>query len=535
MPEGGVEAMEAAKGSLAMIDYIIILVYMVGVLGIGTYFGKYVHSAGDFFLAGKALPFWAIGMSVVVSDIGAIDFVSGAGATYQYGIAQANFDWLGSVPAAIIAALIFIPYYWRAGVYTIPEFLGRRYNSAVQIIEAFLWLGFLVSMLAIMLWVTAVMMKTVLGWETSTAIWVTVVIVGIYTISGGLAAVVMTDVMQMVVMFVGAGAMLVLGIWEAGGWASMVDKVYALGEGYKNHFTLLLPHSDPTPYPWTGIVFGLGIVMSTAYFVGNQAVVQRALGARSEWDAKAGMLFAGFLKLFIPVLVMIPGLAVLSMRPDLESPDQAIPTLIRDVLPPGLTGLMFAAFFAALMSSVDSYLNSCSTMFMSDVYGKVRQWTKGEGVPEKEGLILGRILTAALIIFAGLFAPYIERFETIYTAIQTMLSLIQGPTLAILLLGILWRRTTQWGALAGLILGVGLTTSLTFMVDPQTGKHTVFPSEDPFLFISIWAFLFAMTVTTLVSLITPQDPDEKVRGLVFGHIIHDENTQAALESRVNGA
>jgi len=513
---------------LAGIDYTIVLLYIGGVVAIGSYFGKYVHSMDDLFLAGKSLPFWAVGMSIVVSDIGAIDFVSGAGGAYKYGIAQANFDWIGSMPACIVAALIFIPYYWRAGVYTIPEFLGKRYNTAVQLIEAAIWLFFMASMLAVMLWVTAVMMKTVLGWSTATSIWLTVAVVGIYTVSGGLTAVVMTDVIQMIVMFVGAGAFLVLSMAKAGGWSGMVAKVHALGPQYGKHFTMLLPHGDPTPYPWTGIVFGLGIVLATAYFVGNQAVIQRALGARTEWDAKAGMLFAGFLKLFIPILVIFPGLAALAIYPGLEKADQAVPMLVRDVLPSGLKGLMFAGFFAALMSSVDSYLNSCSTMFMSDIYGKAYRALKGLAVPARQQLWLGRTLTALLIIGAGFLAPVIERFETIYVAIQTLFSFFQGPTLAILLLGILWRRATRWGALAGLVLGVCLTISLTAM------GEGVFPSEDPFLFISFWSFVFSTLVTIVVSLLTRPEPEEKTRGLVFGQVLRDEAVQAALRGRVNG-
>lgn len=191
---------------LVAIDYFIIATYMVGVLMIGTFYAKYVKTGGDFFIAGKSLPFWAIGMSIVVSDIGAIDFISGAGASYKYGLAQANFDWIGSMPALAIAAFIFIPYYWRAGVYTIPEFLGRRYNVGVQLITAISWALFLVWNLSIMLWVTAVMLSEVLGMDRYLAIWGTAAIVGIYTVSGGLAAVVMTDVIQMVIMFIEVGS-----------------------------------------------------------------------------------------------------------------------------------------------------------------------------------------------------------------------------------------------------------------------------------------------------------------------------------------
>ena len=154
-------------------------------------------------------------------------------------IAQANFDWLGSMPAMVIAAFVFLPYYWRAGVYTIPEFLGRRYNGAVQVIQAIIWLSFMISMLGVMLWTSAVFLGTVLDWNTSTAIWVTVAVVGVYTVSGGLTAVVMTDVMQMVVMFIGAGALLVLSMWETGGWSGMTKTVTELGAAYRDHFTLL--------------------------------------------------------------------------------------------------------------------------------------------------------------------------------------------------------------------------------------------------------------------------------------------------------
>jgi SSS family solute:Na+ symporter len=288
-----------------------------------------------------------------------------------------------------------------------------------------------------------------------------------------------------------------------------------------------LPHDTPTPYPWTGIVFGLGIVLSTAYFVGNQAVVQRALGARSEWDAKAGMILAGFLKLFIPFLVVVPGLAATALHPDLDLADRAVPTLIRDLLPPGLTGLMFAAFFAALMSSVDSYLNSSTTVLISDLYGKAYRLLSGDDMSARHGLMLGRLFTAGLIVAAGLVAPLIDRFETVYVAIQTLFSIFQGPTLAILLLGILWHRTTRWGALAGLVLGVMLTTTLTALGD------AVFPSDDPFLFVSLWSFVFSLAVTAVVSLLTPAEPPEKIRGLVFRQVLRDEEAQRLLRRRVD--
>lgn len=517
--------MQDAVGNLAAIDLIIIVAYMAGMLVVGGYFARFIHSSGDFFLAGRSLPFWAVGVSIVASDIGAIDLVFGSGGTYRYGIAQANFDWIGSMPAVLFAAFIFVPYYWRAGVYTIPEFLGRRYNAGVQTIQAVIWLIFMSANVAMMLWTSAVILQPILGWEPWLAITVTAILIGIYTVTGGLAAVVMTDVMQVVVMFVGTGALVVLSLWEAGGLGAVADKIQSQG-GNENFFRLLMPHSADTPYPWTGIVFGLGLIMSTAYFVGNQAVLQRALGARSEWDAKAGMLVAGLLKLLIPVLMFIPGLAARALYPELEKADQAVPMLVARLMPPGLTGLMFAAFFAAIMSSVDSYLNSCVTVFISDLYSKGYRGVTGRPLSDRHGLILGRWFTVALLVAGCLAAPWIGKFETLYVALQTLLSLFQGPTLALLLLGILWSRATGWGGLAGLIAGVTSSTLLTIL------GNAVFPSAEPFLFVSIWSFLITLFVTAVVSLATPREPPEKLRGLVYGQVLHDEPVQQALEQRV---
>ncbi len=505
----------AHMDQLAVIDYVIIGVYMAGVLFIGSYFGKYVSTTGDLFLAGRSLPFWAIGMSIVVSDIGALDMIGGAGGAYDRGIAQANFDWLGSVPALLLAAFIFVPYYWRAGVYTLPEFIGRRYNAAARWLLASVLLLFMLLTLSILLWTSAVFLNTVLGWDYLVGIWVTAVIVGIYTVSGGLAAVVMTDVMQLVVMFVGTAALLALGMYEVGGWSGLQEQLLAEPEITEDYFRLLQPHEPGNDYPWPGMVFSLGIIMSTGYYVGNQAVMQRALGARSEWDAKASMLAAGVFKLAIPFLVFLPGMAARAIAPDLENSEESIPFLINTLLPAGLKGLMFAAFFAALMSSVDSYLNSCVTIFTGDVFRPIYQRIRGTEVSGKLGLIVGRSMTVGMLVFAGFYAPRFSDSATLYDNVQTLLSLFQGPTLAILLLGIFWRRATGWGGFAGLVVGCCLTFGLNRLGD------AVFMSDDPYLYVAIWSFLFALVTTVIVSLVTPPESDEKLRGLVYRSVVSD--------------
>jgi len=611
--------------SLAAIDIAIILFYMVGVLALGSFFGRYVKTGGDFFVAGRALPFWAIGMSVVVSDIGAMDFIGVAGETYNSGIAVANFDWIGSMPALVFAAFFFVPYYWRSGVYTIPEFLGRRYNRAVQTIHAAIWGVFLLVSTSLGLWIMAdKFLHEVLGWDPWLSVWLIAVIVGIYVFSGGLTAVVMTDVVQMILMFVGGFALLAMSLHAVGGdtvnkiremppkavvsvnvvepmdeaamqalvqaagfnvlkitkttsppegiagpqvfvvrfadqiatednpvlererlWREAQDKLVAsLDEqlsakallpgatvrtearlrGFDSHLDILLPHTTSTAFPWTGIVFGLGIVMATAYMSGNQAVVQRAFGARSEWDAKGGMLFAGFLKSFIPVMVALPGLCAVVLLPDLEQGDDAVPNLMRILLPTGLRGIMFAAMFAAMMSTVDSTLNSASTIWTTDLYGQAARLITGRELSERHSLHVGRAFTFGFILLAALLSEWIGDNEGLYNFLQTALSMFQGPVFAILLLGILWKRTTQWGGLAGLVLGVCCTTTLNNL-------EGLFPSDDPFLFVSWWSFVFSLVVTIVVSLLTPPEPEEKIRGLVFGQMMKDGEIQRVLRSR----
>ncbi|HOZ48000.1 MAG TPA: sodium/solute symporter [Candidatus Hydrogenedentes bacterium] len=516
--------LEGALG-LAGIDIAIIIIYMVGVFVLGTFFGKYVRNAGDFFIAGKALPFWAIGMSIVVSDIGAMDFVGVAGSAYTHGIAVANFDWIGSMPAMVFAAFVFVPYFWRSGVFTIPEFLGRRYNAAVQVIHGTIWAVFLFTMLSLMLWVTAdKLMYVVLGWNRQFTIWLMALITGVYTFSGGLSAVVMVDVVQMIIMFVGGLSLLMLSLWQIGGWGALREQLTAAG--HADHLNILLPHNTDLPYPWTGIVFGLGIVLAIAYMSGNQVIVQRTLGARSEWHAKGGMLFGGFLKSFIPLMVAIPGLSALVLIPGLKDGDTAVPEMIRLLLPPGLRGLMFVALFAALISSVDSTLNSTTTIWTTDILGRFKQLVTGVAFGERHVLILGRVFTVLFIILAALVAPVVGQTESVYVFIQTALSLFQGPTLAILLLGVCWRRATRWGGLAGLVLGVGFTFILNF-------TEGLFPSEDPFLFVAWWSFVFSLIVTVVVSLCTPPEPDEKIRGLVWGQVVSDGVVQRILTERVS--
>jgi len=252
---------------LSGLDYLVVILYLVGIMLLGLYFKRFIHTSKDYFLAGRALPFWAIGMSIVVSDIGAQDFVGVSGQAYRYGIAVGNFDWIGSVPAMLLAAFIFIPYFWKAGLYTIPEYLGRRYNDYVRTLASVTWIIFFALDLGIIFWASARLLNSLMGWPYWQSIIITAVVVGVYTFCGGLTAVVLTDVIQMVIMFVGGAVIVILGLYRVGGWDGLVDKITAQGISYRDYFELIQPANTKTPFPWTGILFGLTFVMANAYML----------------------------------------------------------------------------------------------------------------------------------------------------------------------------------------------------------------------------------------------------------------------------
>lgn len=495
------------------IDLFIVVAYLVALPMFGFYFKKYVKTEEDYFLAGRMLPWWVISLSIIGTNIGAYDYIGAAGGAYRFGVAQAHYEWIGAIPAIVLSALLFVPYYWKAGVYTVPEFLGKRYNTAVRVIEALLWGTFLACGLGVFFWASGIMLNEYMGIPIQVSLILTAIVVGIYTITGGLAAVAMADVVQVLIMFVGGLALAVLGFWTVGGWAGLSDKILP---AHPQHLTLFLPLDNPT-YPWLGMIFGLALVLSPAWWCCHQAIIQRTLGARSEWDAKAGMLFTAFPKMLIPFLIVLPGLFALALNPNLTGADmdKAFPWLIKNLLPPGLAGLVFAAFMAALISTVDSTLNSAATLWTKDIYQRFFK----KNAPAAHYLKVGRVLTFLFLIWAIIFAPVTQKFPGIYVAMQTLLSIFQGPTFAITLLGIYWKRANRWGGLFGLLGGVGISAFLFLKM------------KWSFLYIAWWSFFGAILITIIVSLLTKPEPLEKLEGLVYGLVTKEKGIQEVLKKR----
>ncbi|MBN1590753.1 MAG: sodium/solute symporter, partial [Pirellulales bacterium] len=516
-----------------------------------------------------------VGMSLVVSDIGAKDMIGLAGDGYRYGLVMMNYDFIGCIFPLLVAAFLFMPFLWMAGVYTIPEYLGRRYNQYVRTLFAACWTCFMIGTLGIIFVSAAEMASELLGWQIGVGVeqvdwhfWVlviaTAVVVGLFTTVGGLKAVVITDSFSCVVLTTGAALICILGLIEVGGISGLQEKVAAAGiagtqeetsvdaasgiekDGARSnwtehHFNLLRPADDPD-YPWPAVLLGLGFVLGPAYWIGNQAIVQRTLGSKSQAQARASYLCCAAIKLIFPILLVVPGLIGLAMFHDKLGPPSAdgwqgnrvLPLMVVELLPAGVLGLVIGAFLAGVLSNLDSYVNSASTLVVTDLYKPVMP-----DRPDEHYLAVGRWLTVIFLV-AGVAVSYLIKvhFKTVFEAFQTILSLFQGPLLALLLLGMLTRRATQWGGFFGMLLGVSAAVAMHFarailtsqwlgdiapaaMVENlQSFVGSLWPLgfrpdlEISFLWVAWWSFAIAVVGTILISLFTKPYDRKRLEGLV---------------------
>ena len=447
----------------------------------------------DYFLAGRSLTWWVIGLSIIGTNIGTNSYIGASGNAYSIGIAQANFEWIGAIPAMIICSLIFIPLYWKAGVYSIPEYLGLRYNQPVRLVAALIACIVAVFAIGVGMWALALTLETYIGWPIWLGILVSGTVVGFYSISGGLAAVAITDSLQVCIMFLCGLIIVYLGLEGLGGWDNFASQ---LTEEHPTHLQTYLP-ADHESYPWPGVILGLGLVLSPAYWIGSQAILQRSLGAKSQWDASASMMFAAFAKTLVPLLIVFPGILALVMKADIDYPDMALPWIIKNVLPAGISGLMFVAIIAALQSTIDSGINSTSLMITRDI----RHVLLNDDSTEND-LKIGRYLTLLILVIAMSIAPFIGELGGIFTFMQTVLSLFQGPMLALLLLGALSKRATPQAGLWTLITGV-----------PVAGIFLLLGIN--MLYVAFVTFCYSMIVLWLVSGVTKGLAEDQLDRLTY--------------------
>ena len=493
------------------LDLVILVAYFGVVFGIGAYFFRRARTSTGYFLADRSVGWVAGGASLFASNISSEHFIGLAGSGASSGLAVGHFEWL-AVFMALALGWVFVPFYLRSGVYTMPEFLERRYGPACRwYLTSVSVLAYVLTKISVSLYAGSIVLQQVIGWDFYTSALVMVVATGIYTIFGGLAAVIYTELLQAVVLIAGAVVLTVIGLGEAGGFAGLRASLPA------DFFHMIKPSSDPA-FPWTGIFFGAPI-LGIWYWCTDQVIVQRVLGAKSEAHARGGAIFCGLLKVLPVFILVLPGLIARALYPDVTG-DSAYPTLIVRLLPAGLVGVMVAALMAALMSSLAATFNSASTLVTFDVYKKLRP-----AATEAELVRSGRLVTVVMVGLGILWVPFITRLSSeVFIYLQSVQAYISPPITAVFVLGLFWTRANRSGAIAALVAGAVIGAS-RFVLELNAQSSWV--SGSPILhwfasinFLHFAVLLFAVSVAILVagSLVTRPETLEKLRGLTFATI-----------------
>jgi len=432
---------------LSPLDYVVFILYMLVVVSIGFWVARREKtSSQSYFLAGKRLPWFAIGASLIASSISTEQFIGEVGFAYRYGLAVANWEW-GVFPAMTVMILFFVPFYIRRRISTMPEWLEHRFGPSSRFTFAVITLlSYTFINLAGVLFAGGLALHTIFGVNLWYAIIALAIVAGAYTVAGGLASVVWTDVLQ-AILLLGAGLLVFgLGLHEVGGWEAM------RGTGDRAH--LMLSASHPV-LPWTGILVGMAST-NLWYYGTNQYINQRVLGARTEWHARAGIIFAGFLGTFLTLAVCFPGLIAFRLFPNLENPDQAYPKVVSHLIGPlgyGLRGLIFAGLIGAIMSTIDSLANSCSTILTIDFYKRL--WKPSAS--DREMVRVGRLTAVAVLAIGVLWTPVVGRWETLFGYFQECWFFMAVPIVVVFVSALLWPRSNNFSATATLLLCIPMT------------------------------------------------------------------------------
>ena len=483
--------------TLSTVDIAIVCVYAVSIFLLAQWVsrerGTHRKDAQDYFLASRALPWWAIGSSLIAANISAEQIIGMSGSGYVIGLGIASYEWMAAL-TLIIVGKFFLPIFLKNGIYTMPEFLEKRFGPRVRTVMAIFWLGVYVFVnLTSILWLGATAVHTVAGVNLQVALIGLGVFAGAYALYGGLKAVALTDIVQVSLLVLGGLVISYIALGKIGAGGGVVAGFHALTERFPDKFTMILPRSNPNykDLPGLSVLLGGLWVMNVSYWGFNQYIIQRALAAKNIRAAQQGIVLAAFLKLLMPVIIVLPGIAAVALAPHLARPDEAYPHLMA-LLPTGLLGLVFAALIAAIVASMGSKINSIATIFTMDVYRHLRpQASQGHLVR------VGRITAALALIIAILTAkPLLGSFDQAFQYIQEFTGFFTPGICVIFLLGMFWERCTAAGALAAAIGSAVLSLILRF----------TWPSL-PFMDRVGLVFLACLALAVVLSLLqTRRDP-----------------------------
>ena len=480
---------------LSTIDLAIVAVYAVGLFALAQWVSReptgQEKSAQDYFLAGKALPWWAIGASLIAANISAEQIIGMSGSGYAIGLAIASYEWMAAFTLLLVGKFL-LPIFLKTGIYTMPQFLAQRYDNRVKTVMALFWLGVytLVNLTSI-LWLGALAINTVAGIDLTLGLVALGVFAVAYSLYGGLRAVALTDIIQVILLVMGGLMISWILLDQVGNGTGVLGGFNALTEQAPDKFHMILQEGHPhyISLPGLSVLIGGMWVMNISYWGFNQYIIQRALAAKSVDEAQKGIAFAAFLKLLMPVIVVLPGIAMFVLAPDLSAPDKAYPSAM-NLLPVGIKGLVFAALLAAIVSSLASMCNSISTIFTVDVAPSLGMESDG-GV---RSVTLGRIVAIVAMGIAMVAAkPLLGNFEQAFQYIQEFTGFFTPGIVAIFMLGLFWARTTATAALIAAIASAAL--SLYFKL--------AWP-ELPFMDRVGLVFLLCVAIGVMWSLARPQ-------------------------------
>jgi SSS family solute:Na+ symporter len=485
-------------------DFLIIGLYLVLMFVAGIFFSRNIKNTADYFLAARSAPwFWIMG-AVWATNIGFLHgYLAHGGAAYEWGLIQANFEWFQGPFGYIMSGLFFIAFYWRAGIFTVPQFLERRYGAGIRTIYSLAWIFIFVVTIAAEFYLGGIFLKNLLRIPFWPTVFVLAFVVGTYTLLGGLGAAIMMEFVQFIIMMLGTMPLVFILLNIVGGFAG-VKSVLLDQWGISPQYFSVLPdiHHPYGPGPW--IILGQCFVTTLGWCAGHQSMVQRNLGARSIYDAKFGYVAAAIPKTlgaFLYVIPMVIAPIIFAQNGIfVERADASYAKLIMNLLPAGMLGLFIAGLLSAGLSSISSVLNSTSTMIVKDFYE--RFFVKGR--PDHHYFVAGRVTTFAVIAVSLLLVPVVLKAYLIMWLEQILLAMVLGPFMGILMLAIFWRRANTAGSLAGFITG-GVFAVLLQQV---FGVNIFFQ-------IAWWSFVLTAVVTVTVSLLTGKPRPEQVDGLTW--------------------
>src|SRR5512138_1804108 len=457
--------------SLSPVDLIIIIVYFAFVLGIGFYLKRYTETGEDFFLAGREMTAWIAGLSFLSANLGSLELMGWAAAAYQYGILATHWYWIGAIPAMLFLGIVMMPFYYISKTHSVPGYLKLRFGEPSRVLSAVSFAFMTVLMSGINMYSMALVMKVVLGWDIHFSIWVASLTVAAYVALGGLLSAIFNKVLQFVMIWLGALLIPILGLIEAGGWDGMVARIHANfpGQDYTHLWNTLGSFKDnPMGIHWTGIVLGLGWVISFGYWTTDFLVVQRVLAAKDLRAAKLAPIIGAGFKMMVPFIVILPGLLALAVLPVKltgegaalanggHSYNEVLPLMLARYCGPGLLGLGVTALIAGFMSGMAGNVSAFTTVWTYDIYRALIH----KDAPDHHYVNMGRWCTVLGVLISVGTAYLVMSFASIMDYVQALFSFFIAPLFGTVLLGMLWKRATKaggfWGLLAGTMSSVGM-------------------------------------------------------------------------------